>query len=299
MADDTALFDFYDQRIPKDVTSARHFDTWWKKARAQSPDLLTLTPADLAGPAADEVQATDYPATWGEFRLSYEFAPGEPDDGVTAGIPLSALGQASGEELSWQVPGRREELVTELIRSLPKDLRRAFVPAPNAARAVLARLGEPHGNLLDALGVELGRLGGVRIPRDAWDLSRLPAHLRIRFRVMDSGKELASGEGPGRAARAAVAPAPGEAHRRRGRHHPHRADRLDHRHAAPGVHPRPGHRLPGAGGYRERGGRPVVRDAGAGQRGRWRAAPGGCSCSRCRRACGPSPTGCPTSRSWR
>jgi ATP-dependent helicase HrpA len=194
VADDTALFDFYDQRIPKDVTSARHFDTWWKKARAQSPDLLTLTPADLAGPAADEVRATDYPAAWGEFRLSYEFAPGEPDDGVTAGIPLSALGQASGEELSWQVPGRREELVTELIRSLPKDLRRAFVPAPNAARAVLARLGEPHGNLLDALGVELGRLGGVRIPRDAWDLSRLPAHLRIRFRVMDSGKELASGE---------------------------------------------------------------------------------------------------------
>jgi ATP-dependent helicase HrpA len=194
VADDTALFDFYDQRIPKDVTSARHFDTWWKRARAQSPDLLTLTPADLAGPAADEVQATDYPATWGEFRLSYEFAPGEPDDGVTADIPLSALSQASGDELSWQVPGRREELVTELIRSLPKDLRRAFVPAPNAARAVLARLGEPRGDLLDALGAELGRLGGVRIPRDAWDLSRLPAHLRIRFRVMDSGKELASGE---------------------------------------------------------------------------------------------------------
>jgi ATP-dependent helicase HrpA len=194
VAGDAALFDFYDQRIPKDVTSARHFDTWWKKAQAQSPDLLTLTPADLAGPAADQVQATDYPASWGEFRLSYEFAPGDPDDGVTADIPLSALSQASGEEFSWQVPGRREELVTELIRSLPKDLRRAFVPAPDTARAVLARLGEPHGNLLDALGAKLGRLGGVQIPRDAWDLSRLPAHLRIRFRVMDGNQELASGE---------------------------------------------------------------------------------------------------------
>ena len=63
-------------------------------------------------------------------------------------------------ELGWQVPGRREELVTELIRSLPKDLRRSFVPAPDTARAVLARLGEPHGNLLDALSVELDRLGG-------------------------------------------------------------------------------------------------------------------------------------------
>jgi ATP-dependent helicase HrpA len=92
------------------------------------------------------------------------------------------------------VPGRREELVTELIRSLPKDLRRAFVPAPDAARAVIAGLGEPHGNLLDALRAELGRLGGVPIPRDAFDLSRLPAHLRITFRVLDSGRELARGK---------------------------------------------------------------------------------------------------------
>ncbi len=194
VADDAAVFDFYDQRIPKDVTSARHFDAWWKKARAQDPDLLTFTPADLAGPAADQVRPADFPGRMGEFRLSYEFAPGDPDDGVTADVPLSALGRLSGEELSWQVPGRREELVTELIRSLPKELRRAFVPAPDTARAVVARLGEPHGNLLDALGAELGRLSSVPIPRDAWDLSRLPPHLRIRFRVMDGDRELASGE---------------------------------------------------------------------------------------------------------
>jgi ATP-dependent helicase HrpA len=194
VAGDSALFDFYDQRIPKDVTSARHFDTWWKKARAETPDLLTFTRADLEGPAARQIQAADYPSQWGELPLSYEFAPGEPDDGVTVDIPLAELNQVSGEELSWQVPGRREELVTELIRSLPKDLRRAFVPAPDTARAVVARLGEPRGNLLDALGAELGRLGGVQIPRDAWDLSRLPAHLRITFRVLDSGHEVASGK---------------------------------------------------------------------------------------------------------
>ncbi len=195
VADDAALFEFYDRRIPKDVTSARHFDTWWKKARVQDPDLLTFTSADLTGPAAGEIRPGDYPATWGsDLPLSYEFAPGDPDDGVTADIPLAALGQASAEELSWQVPGRREELVTELIRSLPKDLRRAFVPAPDVARAVVARLGEPHGNLLDALGAELGRLGGAAIHRSAWDLSRLPAHLRVTFRVMDSGRELARGK---------------------------------------------------------------------------------------------------------
>jgi len=161
---------------------------------AQAPDLLTFTSGDLVSPAADDIRPADYPASWGGLPLSYEFAPGEPDDGVTVDVPLAALGQVSGEELGWQVPGRREELVTELIRSLPKDLRRAFVPAPDTARAVIARLGEPRGNLLDALGAELGRLGGVQIPREAWDLSRLPAHLRITFRVTDSGREVARGK---------------------------------------------------------------------------------------------------------
>ncbi len=195
VADDAALFDFYDRRIPKDVTSARHFDTWWKKARAQSPDLLTFTQADLVSPAADEIDPTDYPSSWGgELPLSYEFAPGEPGDGVRADIPLAALGQVSDEELGWQVPGLREELVTELIRSLPKELRRLFVPVPDTARAVTARLGEPRGSLVDALARELGRLAGVPVPRDAFDESRLPAHLGITYRVLDGNQELASGK---------------------------------------------------------------------------------------------------------
>jgi ATP-dependent helicase HrpA len=194
VAGDAALFDFYDRRIPKDVTSARHFDAWWKKARGHTPDLLAFTPADLVDPAADPVAPADYPARWGDFPLSYEFAPGEPGDGVSADIPLAALGQVSGDELGWQVPGRREELVTELIRSLPKELRRLFVPVPDTARAVTARLGEPHGSLLDALARELGRLAGVPVPRDAFDLSRLPAHLRITYRVLDGNRELAAGK---------------------------------------------------------------------------------------------------------
>jgi ATP-dependent helicase HrpA len=194
VADDAVVFGFYDRRIPGDVTSARHFDSWWKRARHEAPDLLTLTFDDLAGPATGQIQPGDYPASWGELPLSYEFAPGAPGDGVTADIPLAALARVDGDELGWQVPGRRVELVTELIRSLPKELRREFVPAPDVAREVVSRLGEPHGNLLDALGAELARLGGVRIPRDAWDESRLPPHLRMTFRVMDSGRELARGK---------------------------------------------------------------------------------------------------------
>jgi ATP-dependent helicase HrpA len=194
VADDSVVFDFYDRRVPATVTSARHFDTWWKKARSADPDLLTFTPADLVSPAAAGVHPADYPSTWDGLPLSYEFAPGEPDDGVTVDIPLAMLNQVNGAELSWQVPGRREELVTELIRSLPKRLRTVFVPVPDTARAAAARLGPPRGDLLGALAAELGRLGGVTIPREAWDLSRLPAHLTITFRVLDDGRVLASGK---------------------------------------------------------------------------------------------------------
>jgi len=192
--DDAALFSFYDKRIPADVTSARHFDAWWKKARAADPDLLNLDPAELAGPAAADVEPTDYPSAWGDLALSYEFTPGLPGDGVTVDIPLARLNQVAGEAFSWQIPGLREELVTELIRSLPKQLRRAFVPAPDVARTVLARLDPAHRDLLDALAAELGRLGGVAVPREAFDLSRLPEHLRLGFRIVGEDTVLATGK---------------------------------------------------------------------------------------------------------
>ena len=194
VADEDARFGFYDRRIPAEVTSARHFDTWWKQARAADPGLLDFSLADLIRPEAGQVTEDDYPARWSGLPVSYEFSPGEPDDGVTVDIPLARLNQVSAEEFSWQVPGLRQEMVTELIRSLPKQLRTTFVPVPDTARAVLPRLGPARGDLLDALGTELSRLGGVHVPRSAWDESRLPAYLRITFRVVEDGRVLAAGK---------------------------------------------------------------------------------------------------------
>ncbi|HEY1917227.1 MAG TPA: ATP-dependent RNA helicase HrpA [Streptosporangiaceae bacterium] len=194
VVDDTVLFEFYDRRIPADVTSARHFDSWWKSARTADPGLLTFDTKDLLGPAAEEIQPSDYPEAWGELPLSYEFAPGAPEDGVTADIPLAVLNQVNDDELCWQVPGLREELFTELIRSLPKQLRTAFVPAPNTAREVVGRLGPTHGDLLTTLAAELTRISGVRVSRDDFDLTRLPAHLRMTFRVVDGDRVLATGK---------------------------------------------------------------------------------------------------------
>ncbi len=193
VADDAAIFDVYDQRIPKSVVSGRHFDSWWKRARAAEPGLLDLEPADLAAPAASEIRAEDYPASWGTLPLSYEFAPGEHDDGVTVRLPLADLFHRSGAEFGWQVPGLRVELVTELIRALPKDLRRHFIPAPDTARSVVARLGAPHGNLAAALSAELTRMTGIVVPVPAWDFAALPPHLRVNYEVVDGDAVLASG----------------------------------------------------------------------------------------------------------
>jgi len=211
VAGEEELYAFYDARIPASVVSGQHFDTWWKQARREDPGLLTFKVTDLMSADAAEVETASYPDVWTSqsaglsLPLAYEFSPGTAADGVTVDIPLSKLNQVSAGEFSWQVPGLRAELVTEMIRSLPKALRRDLVPAPDVAREVLARLGSSSGSgsgagsgdIRDVVGRELRHLRGVDVPRDAWDMSRLPPHLRITFRVLDDSADsrvLASGD---------------------------------------------------------------------------------------------------------
>jgi ATP-dependent helicase HrpA len=192
---DDALFDFYDQRVPADVVSGRHFDAWWKKVRRTDPDLLTFTREMLL---KADVDTADTPDEWNQGGLTlpvaYRFEPGAPDDGVTVEVPLAALNRVRPEGFDWQVPALREELVTALIRSLPKQLRRSFVPAPDVARAVLARL-EPGGEpLVEALARELRRASGQDVPITAFDWAKVPAHLRTTFRVTDGERTVAQGK---------------------------------------------------------------------------------------------------------
>ncbi|WP_206443344.1 ATP-dependent RNA helicase HrpA [Candidatus Protofrankia californiensis] len=203
LVDDETLFDFYDQRIPADVVSGRHFDSWWKKARRSRPDLLAFSASMLVKTGADGVDERDYPDVWqhGELALalSYQFEPGTDADGVTVRIPLPLLNQVTGEGFDWQVPGLRAELVTALIRSLPKQVRRSFVPAPDYAARVLETVTPADGPLLAVLERELDHLTGVAVPRESWQLDRVPDHLKITFRVVDEeqdtlaeGKDLAA-----------------------------------------------------------------------------------------------------------
>ncbi|MFV2175451.1 ATP-dependent RNA helicase HrpA [Actinomadura sp. LOL_016] len=192
LVDDETLFDFYDARIPEDVVSGRHFDSWWKKARRAEPDLLGFEKSMLINDTADGVSEADYPDVWKQgplrLRLTYQFEPGADADGVTVHIPVQVLNQVRPDGFEWQVPGLRAELVTELIRSLPKQLRVNFVPAPDYARKVLDRVAPRSEPLLDALERELTAMTSVPVAREAWDTSRPPAHLRITFRVVDDRK---------------------------------------------------------------------------------------------------------------
>ena len=206
LVDDESVFAFYDQRIPASVVSGRHFDAWWKQARREQPDLLDLSTGQLVRPGAEGVSAEQFPDRWtsGDYQLelSYRFEPGAAADGVTVGIPLPVLNEATSAGLDWQVPGLRTELVTALLRTLPKQLRRSVVPVPDTAAALVAalppELGGSTSQLTRVLSAELRELRGVDIPENAWDLDKLPGHLRPTYQVLDEqgavlgqGKDLA------------------------------------------------------------------------------------------------------------
>lgn len=195
LVDDQTLFDFYDARLPEEVVSTRHFDSWWKKARHEQPDLLNFEKSMLINESADGITEADYPDHWHQgalrFRLTYQFEPGSDADGVTVHIPLPVLNQVTDEGFDWQIPGLRAELVTAYIRSLPKAIRRNFVPAPDFAAAALRQVKDRREPLLPTLERILHRMGGVVVPPEAWDDERVPDHLKVTFRVVDGRKKLA------------------------------------------------------------------------------------------------------------
>lgn len=201
LVDDETLFDFYDQRIPEDVVSGAHFDSWWKKQRradGAEPALLNFEKSMLINEQAEGVTKDDYPDAWRQgklkLRVTYQFEPGTDADGVTVHVPLQILNQVVPEGFDWQIPGLREDVVTELIRSLPKPVRRNYVPAPNYAKAFLERASSPEGRdqtqpvpepLTTALARELQRMVGVPVTAEDFDWGRVPEHLKITFRVTD------------------------------------------------------------------------------------------------------------------
>ena len=195
VASDDDVFAFYDERIPASVSSGQHFDSWWKTERRSNPELLTFTRELLM---AGEVGADDYPDVWpyGDLRLAlhYEFDPGTESDGVTVVIPVAVLNRVEPQAFEWQIPALREDLITALIRSLPKALRTSFVPAPNYAKAARTRMTAYSEPLVSALARELTAIAGVVLLASDFAPQRVPAHLLMMFRIVSADGRIV-GEG--------------------------------------------------------------------------------------------------------
>ncbi|WP_024806081.1 ATP-dependent RNA helicase HrpA [Nocardia sp. BMG51109] len=203
LVDDQVLFEFYDRRIPADVVSVRHFDSWWRRAEREDPALLDFSTSTVVNEEAARLDPAAFPDSWRQGELSlaltYQFEPGQADDGVTVHIPVAQLAHVRAVGFDWLVPGMREELTAALIKTLPKHLRRSVVPAPDFARAALARLTPRAEPLRTGLARELSRLGSTTINPADLDPAALPDHLRMTFAatgpdgtVIERGKSLAA-----------------------------------------------------------------------------------------------------------
>ncbi|MGX1772800.1 ATP-dependent RNA helicase HrpA [Nocardia brasiliensis] len=199
LVDDDVLFEFYDKRLPADIVSVRHFDKWWKGASRKDPTLLDFSTATVVNENAAALDPAAFPDAWrqGElsFPLTYQFEPGQEEDGVTVRIPVEQLAHVRAVGFDWLVPGMRDELAAALIKTLPKALRRSVVPAPDFAAAALAALTPRAEPLRTGLARELSRLGSITIDPGDLDPSALPDHLRMTFAAVDTdGRVLASGK---------------------------------------------------------------------------------------------------------
>ncbi|MBE2294447.1 MAG: DUF3418 domain-containing protein, partial [Phycisphaerales bacterium] len=184
------LYRFYDARIPEGIYSGPSFETWRRRAERNHPRLLFLDREALlaeAGPMVDGERFPDQLDLDGlKLPLSYRFTPGTDDDGVTLIVPLAAVNQVEPKRLDWLVPGLRAERMAALLKSLPKALRRHFVPVPNYTRALLEALEPDTRSLVEAMTEQLQRMTGVQVPEEAWNPEAVPHHLRMRYQVVDS-----------------------------------------------------------------------------------------------------------------
>ncbi len=198
LADQQRRYAFYDARVPEHVADGPTFERWRKEAERNEPRLLFMSESDVLAEPTDDAVERRFPdrveVGGAELPLDYRLEPGAADDGVTLTTPLALVNQLDAERLSWLIPGRLEEKITAMIRSLPKALRRHFVPAPAAAAKAAEMIEFGRGRFEDAVAEALGRLAHEPIDPSLFSTDALEPHLRMNVRVVDdSGEVLAEG----------------------------------------------------------------------------------------------------------
>ncbi len=192
---DEALFVFYSQHI-ENVSSVHELNRLLRDH--SGPDFLCVSEAELAGGQALNFDAEAFPnsvSVGGQpVALAYAYAPGEEHDGVTLKLPFSIAQTASSALIEWAVPGLRAEIISELLRALPKAIRKELMPFPPKVSEIVRDFQPTGSSFLQDLGAFLHRRYGVPVPVSAWPANALPQHLRPRIEVIDEArKTLGSG----------------------------------------------------------------------------------------------------------
>ncbi|MDH5778822.1 MAG: ATP-dependent RNA helicase HrpA, partial [Gammaproteobacteria bacterium] len=195
LVDEQLLYEFYAERIPEGIYSGKHFETWRKEAEKDNARILFLDKDYLMQHGAEHVTDEQFPKTISvngiQLKLDYHFEPGHFADGVTVTVPVSVLNQLSPEQFDWLVPGLLKDKVTQLIKSLPKQLRRNFVPAPDFASKCLNSIKYEGQSLVVALSQELKRITSIEVPLSSWQPDTLPAHFFMNFKIVNAkGKQI-------------------------------------------------------------------------------------------------------------
>jgi ATP-dependent helicase HrpA len=189
VADEEWIYQFYDERIPKEVVSGVSFEVWRKVAEKANPKLLRMTREDITRKEEEGLDTKNFPDELKigalRLRLEYRFEPGHEDDGVSAIIPLHLLNSLPAEPFAWLVPGLLREKVLALIKNLPKPTRKHFVPAPDYTDKVLPQLDFGIGKLTQQISAALRRIEGFTIPEQEWSEDGIPLHLRMNFALVD------------------------------------------------------------------------------------------------------------------
>ncbi|MGC9194635.1 MAG: ATP-dependent RNA helicase HrpA [Syntrophobacteraceae bacterium] len=195
LADEQALYEFYDERIPQ-ISDIRSFDKLIKDKGTE--EFLKMRREDILRNEFDSAAEQQFPdtlnPTGAQLPLKYAFCPGQTDDGLTLTVPVHTLPSLSGEAFEWLVPGMVPEKVSVLLKNLPKEIRKRLMPLAETARRIVPYLASGEGDFYTRLGEAVFNLSGIRIDPRQWDESQLPEHLRMRFEVVDpTGNVLAAG----------------------------------------------------------------------------------------------------------
>ncbi len=188
LVDEESLYQFYDKKIPDHIASRKTFEDWRAEVEKTDSKYLFFTDEDVLNSQAPTTG--DFPEVWklGDLKLPlrYIFDPASDDDGVTIRVPLVALPQLDAIELLWGVPGWRYELVLQLLKSLPKDIRRQIVPIPDTADSLFDEL-QPAGGqgLLKQLCQALNRRGIMSVTTEHFNPSSIDRYLQPQICVVD------------------------------------------------------------------------------------------------------------------